>query len=228
MSDFSKTSAFLHVLDDKGTSESGSDGSTVDENDGVRRSGSHSRIERSSTSPESSANVMSSLEESYIVNRPLSPKNGALSTGGTASRNVHSSNSTITGEHSNTGSNRSDISMKVIDDGPVHEDMHDPIDFGQYFQEGYCKASANDDSHELTEAVTDISGNSPCDRETAEEDLESDGMLGDVFAFSEEGAQSKSIFYVILMSLTISRLYDLYTLLGLCTVCNSHQFYFQA
>ncbi|KAL3537985.1 hypothetical protein ACH5RR_001351 [Cinchona calisaya] len=184
---FSKTSAFVHGLNNLGTSESGSDGSTVDEDDGSRRSGSLSLNQSSSTSPESSANIMSSLEESYIVNRPSFPTNGPLSTGATLTE-VHSLNSAITGKHSNTSSNRSHMSMKIIDEGPVHEDMHDPVDFGQYFQEGYCKASANDDSHELTEALADTdSSNSPCDTEKTEEDVENDGMLGGVFAFSEEG-----------------------------------------
>ena len=179
-----------------GASDSGSDGSTVDENDGVRRSGSVSLNRRSSSSPESSAKTMNSLEESYIVNRPSSPKNGPLSTEGSTIRGfVQSPNSTITGELSNTSSNRSDASMKIIDEGPVHEDMHDPVDFGQYFQEGYCKASATNVSHELSEGVTDIdSSNSPCDREKTEEDVESDGMLGGVFAFSEEGVQSEKLF----------------------------------
>lgn len=186
---FSKASAFLHGLDHMGASDSGSDGSTVDENDGVRRSGSVTLNHRSSSSLESSAKIMNSVEESYIVNRPSSPKIGPLSTeGSTIRRFVQSPNSTITGELSNTSSNRSDTSMKIIDEGPVHEDMHDPVDFGQYFQEGYCKASATNDSHELSEVVTDIdSSNSPCDREKNEEDVESDGMLGGVFAFSEEG-----------------------------------------
>ncbi|KAL3516168.1 hypothetical protein ACH5RR_023070 [Cinchona calisaya] len=184
----SKTSAFVHGLDHMGTSDSGSDGSIVDENDGVRRSGSAYLNPRSSSSPESSANIVSSLEESYIVNRPSSPKNGPLSTKGSAIRGVLSPNSTITGDLSNTSSNRSDMSMKNIDEGPLHGDMHDPVDFGQYFQEGYCKASANNNSHELREVVTDISSaNSPFHREKTEEDVESDGMLGGVFAFSEEG-----------------------------------------
>ena len=80
---------------------------------------------------------------------------------------------------SNGSSNRSDVSMGTLDEGPAH----DSLDFEQFFQEGYCKASVPSDCAESTEAVTD----SPCDREKSEEDGESDDLLGGVFAFSEEG-----------------------------------------
>ncbi|KAL6324321.1 hypothetical protein AAG906_012567 [Vitis piasezkii] len=94
---------------------------------------------------------------------------------------VESSDSVGTSEASNTSSNRSDSSMNILDEGPV-----EPLYFGQYFQEGYCKASTLDECRELTE-VTDVdSGSSPCDREKSEEDENNDDMLGGVFAFSEE------------------------------------------
>lgn len=135
-----------------------------------------------------SATGVSFIQESYVVNTPSSPKSSALSTGGSAPREVQSSSSVLTSEISNTSSDRSDLSMNIIDE-PVHEDMHDPIDFGQYFEEGYCKASSHDESPELTEAITDVesSNNSPCDKEKSEEDGDNDDMLGGVFAFSEEG-----------------------------------------
>lgn len=136
-----------------------------------------------------SATGISFIQESYVVNTSSSPKSSALiTTGGSAPREVQSSSSGLTSEISNTSSNRSDLSMNIIDE-PVHEDMHDPIDFGQYFEEGYCKASSHNEGPELTEAITDVesSNNSPCDKEKSEEDGDNDDMLGGVFAFSEEG-----------------------------------------
>ncbi|KAL6989611.1 hypothetical protein U1Q18_015362 [Sarracenia purpurea var. burkii] len=136
-----------------------------------------------STSRELSATGVSFVDGSYAINTPSSPNKG-----GTVAREVGSSSSVVTSEVSNTGSNRSDLSVNTLDEGPVHEDMHDPLDFGQYFEEGYCKASSHDECAELAEAVTDVdSSNSPCDKEKYEEDGDNDDMLGGVFAFSEEG-----------------------------------------
>ena len=171
----------------------------ANENDGVKGKNaaallSHAVNRRSfnradvSTSPEPSASGISFVEENYVMTSPSSPKISALSTGKTIAREGQSSSSVVTSEASNASSNRSDFSMNLIDEGPVHEDMQDPIDFGQYFEEGYCKASTHDECAELTEAVTDVdSSNSPCEKEKYEEDGDDDDMLGGVFAFSEEG-----------------------------------------
>lgn len=171
----------------------------ANENDGVKGKNnaflwSHAPVPRSfnqadiSTSRGPSATGVSFVPESYVVNTPSSPKYSAFSSRGTVPRVVQSSSSVLTSEISNTSSNRSDFSMNVIDE-PVHEDMHDPIDFGKYFEEGYCKASSHDESPELTEAVTDVesSNNSPCEKEKSEEDGDNDDLLGGVFDFSEEG-----------------------------------------
>ncbi|KAK3031618.1 hypothetical protein RJ639_035624, partial [Escallonia herrerae] len=137
-----------------------------------------------SFSPESSGTPISSLEESYVINCSSS---GQLSTGATIVGEAHSSSSDITSEVSNTSSNRSDLSMNILDEGPVHEDMQDTLDFGQYFQEGYCKASSHDKRLESTEAVTDVdSSSSPCDKEKCEEDGDSDDMLGGYCLLEEE------------------------------------------
>uniref|UniRef100_A0A5B7BTC7 Putative autophagy-related protein 18h n=1 Tax=Davidia involucrata TaxID=16924 RepID=A0A5B7BTC7_DAVIN len=199
----SATPAPVHYLDQKGTVKSYPHTVlTANGNDVVKRQSAISAPpplnQRSFnrgdalTSPEISATGTSSGEESYGVNSP--PKSGILSTGGTVAREVQSSNSVLTSEVSNTSSDRSDLSMNILDEGPVHEDMHDSLDFGQYFQEGYCKASTVDECCEPTEGVTDVdSSHSPCDKEKSEEDgdrdrdSDSDDMLGGVFAFSEEG-----------------------------------------
>ncbi|PHU10042.1 Autophagy-related protein 18h, partial [Capsicum chinense] len=137
---------------------------------------------------ESSPNILCSIEESYVVNSPSPPKSGSLSTGGTSAREVQSSNSVITSEGSNSSSNRSDMSMNIIDEQTVHEDICDPVDFGQFFQEGYCKASTNNELNEVTELVADMDRSSgPCNKEKPDDDGESDDMLGGVFDFSEEG-----------------------------------------
>nr|GMD45317.1 Autophagy-related protein 18H [Ipomoea batatas] len=163
----------------------------MDENDGARESGFSGPLmpNRTFSIPELSTNIISSLEEGYIVNSPSPPKSGSLSAGETSARDIQSSNSALTSQASNTSSNHSDMSMNISnDEGLIHEDMSDPVDFAQYFKEGYCKASTNKESSELTKLVTDIDrGNNPCEKEKGEDDDgESDDMLGGVFDFSEE------------------------------------------
>ena len=76
------------------------------------------------------------------------------------------------------------MSMNILDEGPTH----DSLDFEQFFQEGYCKASAPSNSPESAEVITDMdSSSSPPNREKCEEDGDNDDLLGGVFAFSEEG-----------------------------------------
>ncbi|CAH9087150.1 unnamed protein product [Cuscuta europaea] len=163
----------------------------MDENDGANESGSLApfTLNQTSSSPELSTNITSSLEEVYIVNSPSPPNSGSLFAGGTTARDVPSSNSAFTSEASNTSSNHSDRSMNISnDEGPNHEDMSDPVDFAQYFREGYCKASTNQESREFTKAVThNDSSNTPCGKEKGEDDVESVDMLGGIFDFSEEG-----------------------------------------
>ncbi|XP_075657925.1 autophagy-related protein 18h isoform X2 [Castanea sativa] len=103
----------------------------------------------------------------------------SLSADRTIAKGVQSSNSGGISENSNISSNRSDMSMNILDEGLVHNSL----DFEQFFQEGYCKAPP----HDTAEVVTDVdSSSNPCDREKSEEDGDNDDMLG-VFAFSEEG-----------------------------------------
>ncbi|XP_060218007.1 autophagy-related protein 18h-like [Lycium barbarum] len=130
----------------------------------------------------------SPVEDPYVVNSPSPPKSESFSTGGTSAREVQSSNSVITSEASNSSSNRSDLSMNIIDEQTVHDNICDPVDFGQFFQEGYCKASTNNELNEVTELVADMdSSSSPCNKEKPDDDGDSDDMLGGVFDFSEEG-----------------------------------------
>lgn len=125
---------------------------------------------------------VSPAENGCIVNSPL--KNASALTGAIP-KEVLSSNSVGTSEASNGGSNRSDFSMNVVDEGSVQ----DRLDLGGYFQEEYCKAAPLlDGSHEMSEAATDVgSGSSPREKEKSEEDGENGEILGGVFAFSEEG-----------------------------------------
>lgn len=122
--------------------------------------------------------------DSNFSNQLSTLTNGSISTDRTIAKGVQSVNSRGPSDDSNVSSNRSDLSMNILDEGPVH----DTLDFEQFFQEGYCKASAMSDCHESAEVVTDVdSSSSPCDREKCEEDGDNDDMLGGVFAFSEEG-----------------------------------------
>ncbi|GAV63227.1 WD40 domain-containing protein/BCAS3 domain-containing protein [Cephalotus follicularis] len=127
--------------------------------------------------------VVSPVEGGNCTNVVSSSTSGSLSPGRTIGKEVGSSNSVGTSEVSNTSSNHSDLSMNILDEGPVNGSL----DFEQFFQEGYCKASAVGECHESTDIVTDIDSSSPCDREKSEEDADNDDMLGGVFAFSEEG-----------------------------------------
>lgn len=164
---------------------------SMEESDGSRSSSYTAAPQVSKNMPaglQSSPNILCSVEESYVVNSPSPPKIESFSTGGTSAREVQSSNSVITSEASNSSSNRSDLSMNIIDEQTVNEDICDPVDFGRFFQEGYCKASTNNELHEVTELVADMdSSSSPCNKEKPDDDGESDDMLGGVFDFFEEG-----------------------------------------
>ncbi|KAJ8760668.1 hypothetical protein K2173_017649 [Erythroxylum novogranatense] len=129
---------------------------------------------------EQSHMVVSSVDNNKYMNSNISSLTTEVLFAGRTSEEVHLSNSGVTSEGSNTCSNRSDQSMNIIDEGPVNESP----DFEQFFQEGYYKASALNERHELTEGMDN---SSPCDVDKSEEDGDNDDMLGGVFAFSEEG-----------------------------------------
>lgn len=147
----------------------------MDENDGARESGTLAplMLNQTSSALESSAN-------------PSSPKNPSFPSGGTSARDVPSPNSALTSLASNTSSNNSDMNLNMNNnEGPVHEDMCDPLDLEHYFREGYCEASTNKESCKLTQPVD--SSKSHREKEKSEDEEEIDDMLGGVFDFSEEG-----------------------------------------
>lgn len=116
-------------------------------------------------------------------NSPSSLTSGSISGGRTIAKEVQFPNSGGTSDVSNTSSNRSDLSMNMLDEEPVNESP----EFEHFFQEEYCKVSPLSACPEPTEVVTDVDSNSsPCEREKSEEG-DNDDMLGGVFAFSEEG-----------------------------------------
>lgn len=130
----------------------------------------------------------SSVEDNNYMNcNATSLTNGLLSAGRSIAKE-QSSSSVLTSEASNTSSNRSDLSMNIIDEGPANESL----DFEPFFQEGYCKASSLDECHKSTEDTNVDSNDSPPDAEKSEEDGDSDDMLGGVFAFSEEGTHMEA------------------------------------
>ena len=140
-------------------------------------------LTQSSISDTSSMEI-SPPENSCLVNSPSPVTNPSLSAERANTKDVQSSSSDGGSEASNVSSNRSDFSMNVADESSVP----DPLDFAGYFQEEYCKAAPLDESHELSEVVTDIdSSSSPREKEKSEEDGENDELLGGVFDFSEEG-----------------------------------------
>ncbi|KAF5746981.1 hypothetical protein HS088_TW06G01158 [Tripterygium wilfordii] len=124
------------------------------------------------------------VEDYDFRNNLSSLTSGSLSEGRNIAKEAQSSNSSGTSEVSNISSNRSDLSMNMIDEGAVN----DSPDFEQFFQEGYCKASPSSECRESTGIITDVDSNSsPCDIEKCMEDGDNDDMLGGVFDFSEEG-----------------------------------------
>ncbi|XP_062084636.1 autophagy-related protein 18h isoform X1 [Humulus lupulus] len=136
----------------------------------------------SCSSRQSTSNV-SHDEDCNFSNGLSTLTDNSLPADRTISKEVRSFDGGGPTEGSNVSSNRSDLTMNSLDEGPVH----DSLDFEQYFQEGYCKASAESDCPESTEVVTDVdSSSSPCG-DKCEEDGDNDDMLGGVFAFSEEG-----------------------------------------
>ncbi|OMO62384.1 hypothetical protein CCACVL1_22857 [Corchorus capsularis] len=127
---------------------------------------------------------VSHIEDSNSTNNLSSLSNGSLSGGRTVAKEVQFPNNGGTSDSSNTSSNRSDLSMNMLDEGPVN----DSPDFEQFFQEEYCKALPLSACREQTEVITDVDSSSPCDREKSEEEEgDNDDMLGGIFAFSEEG-----------------------------------------
>ncbi|XP_043721573.1 autophagy-related protein 18h-like isoform X2 [Telopea speciosissima] len=89
-------------------------------------------------------------------------------------------------EISNASSDHSGSSPNIHVDDPACVELQDTLDFGQYFQEGYCKVTELNVNNELTNINDADSSSSHCERERPEEETENDDMLGGVFAFSEE------------------------------------------
>ncbi|XP_057423501.1 autophagy-related protein 18h isoform X2 [Lotus japonicus] len=96
-------------------------------------------------------------------------------------RDVKSSEHEKASDSFNSNFSGCDVNMNDT----CEESIQDSPEYGQFFQEGYCKASV--DCHESTEIATDVDCSSPCGREKSDEDGDNDDMLGGVFAFSEEG-----------------------------------------
>ncbi|KAI3664988.1 hypothetical protein L6452_43603 [Arctium lappa] len=136
--------------------------STVNNNDGVNRISSFAGVD----------GVLSSALDD-IMN---SPSPGVVV--------APFSESIVTSDASNPGSNRSDLSMNMVDEVPMHEDM---LEFGHDFQQEYCKSSTEEEIPPELRETADVDGNnSRHQRNKSEEDGDSDDMLGGVFSFSEE------------------------------------------
>ncbi|XP_022931761.1 autophagy-related protein 18h-like isoform X2 [Cucurbita moschata] len=141
--------------------------------------------ERASVSSKQSSTGLSPGEGSNFTNSPSTATSCSLSTDRTILKAVQSSKCGGASEGSNASSNRSDLSMNILDEGP----MGDSFDYEPFFQEEYCKATGLSNCRDPAEALTDDvdSSGSPHYREKCEEDGDTDDMLGGVFAFSEEG-----------------------------------------
>lgn len=145
-----------------------------------------SLLTKNSLKTDNSSMEISPPEKSCLINTPSPLKDASLLAERAIPKEGQSSNSVGSSGVSNVSSNCSDFSMNIVDEGSTQ----DPLGFGGYFQEEYCKGAPLDESHEMSEAVTDVdSSSSPRVKEKPEEDgeEEEDEMLGGIFAFSEEG-----------------------------------------
>lgn len=154
-----------------------------------------------------SAVDFSPTDDSYFSNSASSLTNGSLADG-RAGEEVQSSKNGGTDEVLSITNNRPNLNMNILDEGLVNGSL----DFEHFFQEESCEASPLNECHKSAGVVTDVDNSStPCDKQKSEEDGEndkseedsdSDGMLGGVFAFSEEGRNLKvefsQSFYTIL------------------------------
>eukprot|EP00262_Sarcandra_glabra_P010487 TRINITY_DN2576_c0_g2_i1.p1 TRINITY_DN2576_c0_g2~~TRINITY_DN2576_c0_g2_i1.p1 ORF type:complete len:191 (-),score=36.59 TRINITY_DN2576_c0_g2_i1:375-884(-) len=124
-----------------------------------------------------------SIMDSCVTNGLSSSENHLPCVGMPAIKGALYSNNSVSCEPSNAySSNNSVHNIHVEENGH----LHNPVEFGQIFREGYCKISELSDCHDLTEVVTDAeSSSSHCEREKTEDDGDNDDMLGGVFAFSE-------------------------------------------
>jgi len=106
----------------------------------------------------------------------------------TASTLLCGSRSVVADAHSSGSSMNSEVSNACMPNYHSEQsgngDSHNSVEFPQYFHEGYCKVSEIDECRELADADSSCS---PGGREKQEEDGDNDDVLGDVFAFSEEG-----------------------------------------
>lgn len=106
---------------------------------------------------------------------------------------AQSSESIVTSDTSNPGSNRSDLSMNIADQVPMHEQEEEEeeedmlLQFGPHdFNDNYCKPSTEKELGEMTDVDGNNTNSRHHQRNKSEEDGDSDGMLGGVFAFSED------------------------------------------
>lgn len=138
---------------------------------------------------ESSDKFDSLVEESSVTNGLSSSKNNIIVSGRPIAEGDPSLATSGISEVSNASSNQFSSSPNILSKEAAPTNLHDQPDFVVFFQEGYCKASELDESHELTGFVTDAdSSSSHCDREKPLEDGgDNDDMLGGIFAFCEEG-----------------------------------------
>ncbi|XP_068663800.1 autophagy-related protein 18h-like [Aristolochia californica] len=136
-----------------------------------------------------SNSFLSNREEGSALSGISSSQNDSnhMGTGMTVIKAAFSLDNRLSGEILNM-SNSNHSASEVPDDKSGTTELQNPLDFAQYFHEGYCKISELDDCRELPEVVTDAdSSSSHCEREKPDEDGDNDDMLGGVFAFSEEG-----------------------------------------
>lgn len=83
-----------------------------------------------------------------------------------------------------------DSAIDVVEVEVPPSSKNNAVDFGQFFQEGYCKVLERDGCRKLTDDMDNA--DSHREREKSDEyDGEEDELLGGMFDFSEEGKSPK-------------------------------------
>ncbi|CAM8926059.1 unnamed protein product [Rhodiola kirilowii] len=138
----------------------------------------------SSISPDNVVSPKETPVDNRHVKSSLSSNFGLPSGGRNSSIEANSTNSSMTSR----GTLNADSDCSESTNNLGERAIQEPLDFGPYFHEEYCTASALDGSHQSADIIANVD-NSPGNMEKSEEDEDAnnDDMLGAVFAFSEEG-----------------------------------------
>lgn len=130
-------------------------------------------------------NIDSQVDRCLTNGLPMSgselPSVGRVSGEGFASSVITGGSSEVSGLSSDEQASKVNVTVEGSSVLP------NPVDLGQFFQEGHCRALEHNGCNGLTDVETEdfeSSSNSQCQRLKPEDDEENDEMLGGMFTFS--------------------------------------------